>query len=75
MFSTEHDPGGIQVGTCISTFLKRAGTKSAPGKTPIQYREFWGRADQKRRALAESLYMDAWSTTKKAEAAKRPPRL
>ena len=24
VFSTEQDPRGIQVGTCISTFLKRA---------------------------------------------------
>ncbi len=72
MFSTEHEPGGIQVGTCISTLLKRKGAKPSPDKTPVEYREFWGRADQKRRALVESLHMQAWNASRKAEAARQP---
>lgn len=72
MFSTEQDRGGIQVGTCISTFLKRRGPRSPSLRTQVHYRDFWGRADEKRRALGESLSFDAWDASKKAEAARRP---
>ncbi len=72
MFSTDQDRGGIQVGTCISTFLKRRGAKSSSSEPRIHYREFWGRADEKRRALVEALGIDTWDPLRKADAAQRP---
>jgi hypothetical protein len=72
LFTTEQDPRGIQVGTCISTFLKRAGAKSPPSGTAVHYREFWGRADDKRRALVRSLDMTEWGGPRTAHDAKEP---
>ena len=64
---------GIKVGTSVSTFLRRQepGTRR-PAGTPVQYRDFWGRADAKRAALLESLDLDSWSAAKKKQAAEQP---
>lgn len=72
VFSTDPDPRGIQVGTCISTFLKRKSPKSPPAGTRVHYRDFWGRADAKRTALLESLALEVWTASQRAEAAERP---
>ncbi len=72
VFTTATDPRGIQVGTCISTFLKRRLPPSEPQGTPIHYRDFWGRADAKRRALLGSLSLDGWSEEERRSASARP---
>lgn len=72
VFTTDHDPRGIQVGTCISTLLKRVGAKASPVETKVHYRDFWGRAEDKRRALLESLDLGSWDTSRRQEVAKRP---
>jgi len=72
VFVGEHDPGGIQVGTAIATLLKvplRPAESLEPG---VFYRDFWGRAEDKRRALVESLERDKWSNRRQAGAAKLP---
>jgi len=66
------DSGGIQVGTCIATLLKRKAPKSAPDATVIHYRDFWGRGDATRRALLESLGMAGWTSARKTKAAETP---
>ena len=48
------------MGTSLTTLLKRNVAPTVPGATPIHYRDFWGRADLKRRALVESLEMKGW---------------
>ncbi|MGA2150214.1 MAG: type ISP restriction/modification enzyme, partial [Bryobacteraceae bacterium] len=72
IFTTEHDPRGIQVGTGITTMLKRGGQLRG-NRTPIvHYRNYWGRSQGKREALLASLDMAEWSSGKKAAAARRP---
>lgn len=72
IFTTSHDSRGIQVGTCIGTLLKRKEEPAPAAETRIHYREFWGRADSKRRALLESLKMDDWSKAARDRCAERP---
>jgi Type ISP C-terminal specificity domain/N-6 DNA Methylase len=67
IFSVEGGGPGIKVGTSISTFLK-GGSKAEPPVVSI--RDFWGKADEKRRALLESLEMESWPKKQKEEAAK-----
>ena len=50
IFTTEHDPRGIQVGTAVTTLLKRR--DAGPGIAIAHYRDFWGRAADKRAALS-----------------------
>lgn len=52
-FTTDLDARGIQPGTAIATFLK--GGKASAGATEVHFREFWGPAADKRRALIASL--------------------
>jgi hypothetical protein len=54
VFSSDEDPRGIQVGTAITTLLKRHGHRRDKIGC-VFFRDFWGRADAKRRALLESL--------------------
>lgn len=54
-FTTDHDPRGIQPGTAIVTWLKKAQAKSSPASTVVSYRDFWGLANSKRTALLSSL--------------------
>lgn len=55
VFSTDLDARGIQTGTAITTFLKRNAKRTPPGKTRVHYRDFWGRADEKRAGLLASV--------------------
>jgi hypothetical protein len=50
VFTTEHDPRGIQVGTAVTTLLKRR--DAGAGIAVAHYRDFWGRAADKRAALS-----------------------
>jgi len=59
IFSTEQDARGIQVGTAITTLLKRRNV--SPSVATAHYRDFWGRAGDKRAALLNSLRMGEWS--------------
>ncbi|MGD9658808.1 MAG: type ISP restriction/modification enzyme, partial [Methylocystis sp.] len=54
-FTTEMDPRGIQPGTAIVTLVKRAEAKTAPTKTDVSYRDFWGLAKNKRADLIAAL--------------------
>jgi hypothetical protein len=70
VFNTPDGGPGIKVGTSISTFLKRA--EPIVGETAVFARDFWGRAEDKRRALLEALSMDAWSEAERMAAVARP---
>jgi len=72
MFTTSVDARGIQVGTCITTFVKHRRAATPSQDAPVHFRDFWGRADAKRRALLNSLEMDSWDAARKTAAAKRP---
>ena len=72
VFSSEQDARGIQVGTAISTFLRRPMPPTPPADTPIHYRDFWGKAADKRRALVDSLTMGGWKDERAREAAGQP---
>lgn len=54
-FTTPMNPGGIQPGTAVSTWLKRTSARTGPEETVVQYRDFWGSAEWKRRTLEASL--------------------
>src|SRR5262249_37097742 len=71
MFSTEAG-AGIKVGTCISTYLKRKASLAPPAKTELRYRDFWGRAEAKRRSLLEALTLSALSREEQQAATERP---
>jgi len=70
IFNTEGIGPGIKVGTCISTFLKRAAPFNKPSK--VFLRDFWGRAARKREALLSSLAMDSWTSAGLKSAAEKP---
>ena len=55
VFTTDMDPRGIQPGTTIATWIKRAEAASSPQTTKVLYRDFWGPAAWKRQALIASL--------------------
>lgn len=59
IFTREQDSRGIQVGTAITTLLKRR--DAVQEIATAHYRDFWGRADAKRTALLSSLRMAEWS--------------
>ncbi len=71
VFTTAHDPRGIQVGTCISTLLKRKKKARTAAAAALEVRDFWGMADRKRAALGASLEMSGWKPTKRKETAAR----
>lgn len=54
-FTTDMDPRGIQPGTAIVTWLKRPVPRTAPDRTEVLYRDFWGLAKWKRQGLLSSL--------------------
>jgi hypothetical protein len=70
IFSTEQDPRGVQVGTAITTMLKRRA--AGAGVATAHYRDFWGRAEHKRAALTASLSMREWAPGKIAEVSSGP---
>jgi predicted helicase len=55
IFTTDMDPRGIQPGTSIVTWLKRSQPRTAPDRTEVLYRDFWGLANLKRQSLIASL--------------------
>ena len=67
-FTTATDPRGIQPGTAIVTWVKRAGAATAAAATQVRYREFWGPAAWKRQALTASLPTGAAGTPEAAPA-------
>ena len=71
IFTTEQDARGIQVGTAITTLLKRR--RAGSGVASAHYRDFWGRASDKRAALLASLGMGGWTAERAAVAAETPP--
>jgi hypothetical protein len=72
IFTTDHDPRGIQVGAAITTYLKRPPSKRENGKpATVNYRDFWGRAEKKREALLASLEMEKWKPAQHKEAGAR----
>jgi hypothetical protein len=70
IFNTEEIGPGIKVGTCVSTLLKRGKPSGKPARVYI--RDFWGRAERKRKALLSSLNLDSWTTTQRKQAAEAP---
>jgi len=75
LFNVDAGPG-IKVGTVVSTFVKAPlGDRQEPGEcvSSVYYRDFWGRASAKRRALLDSLRMDSWDAERRAAAAQSPP--
>jgi hypothetical protein len=52
-FTTDNDPRGIQPGTAIVTWLKRAAVKTPPARAEVAYRDLWGLANGKRRASSQ----------------------
>jgi hypothetical protein len=70
-FTRIEDARGIQVGTAVTTLLK-LGAPPRRGPARVFLRDFWGRAEAKRRALLESLGMQRWPRRRRAEAAARP---
>jgi hypothetical protein len=70
IFTTEQDSRGIQVGTAITTLLKRRSVER--GIAVAHYRDFWGRASDKRSALLSSLNISEWAPEQTAQAAAVP---
>ncbi|WIG59645.1 MAG: adenine specific DNA methyltransferase [Ktedonobacterales bacterium] len=52
IFTTDTDGRGIQVGTAIATMVRR---NQHRGPAAVRWRQFWGKADEKRAALLASL--------------------
>jgi hypothetical protein len=71
VFTTAQDARGIQVGTAITTLLKRRGHRPV-GPAAVHCRDFWGRAESKRAALARSLLMEEWAQAEIEAAALTP---
>ena len=73
IFTTEHDSRGIQVGACITTYLKRnTPTRETGTIATVNFRNFWGRAVDKGNALVASLSLELWPSVKSAAAAQIP---
>jgi hypothetical protein len=72
IFTTEHDPRGIQVGTGIATLLRRGRSTPKTGAAVVHHRNYWGRSKEKREALVASLSMDGWTPAQKASTSKLP---
>src|ERR1017187_3587648 len=72
VFTAEHDPRGIQVGTGITTLLKRGRKKDRDKVARVHYRNFWGKSRNKRESLVASLSMDRWPAGEQAVAQSHP---
>jgi hypothetical protein len=71
LFNLEGAPG-IKVGTCVTTWVKHRRSPGTTESAQIFYRDFWGRADAKRRALLSSVDMKKLGAKERAAAAERP---
>jgi hypothetical protein len=69
-FTTSQDPRGIQVGTSITTLLKRERAQS--GQAEVYRRDFWGQSLAKRNALLASLSLDRLTSEERERLAKLP---
>lgn len=58
VFTTEQDPRGIQVGTAVTTLLKRRRRGQEKSPAAVYYRDFWGLSRAKRQALVAALDLD-----------------
>jgi hypothetical protein len=72
IFTTAHDPRGIQVGTGITTLVKAGRHGRSSDIADVYYRDFWGRSQSKRTALLSALEMGSWSPEQLSEAASTP---
>lgn len=72
VFSTEQDPRGIQVGTAITTLLKRRNGGSGTGPATVRFRDFWGFSASKRKALRASLDLQTLTAVKRRRLAGLP---
>ncbi len=72
VFTTDADARGIQVGTGITTLVKKGPRPADQTAGKVFYRDFWGRADAKRRALLDSLDSSSWSDAQRVGASRRP---
>jgi len=72
IFTTAHDPRGIQVGTGITTLVKAARHRGGSPIAEVYYRNFWGRSQAKRTALLSALEIDTWSPEQISQAASSP---
>ncbi len=72
IFNTDSGGPGIKVGTSITTFLKRGAPRSKTPSAAVHVRDFWGRADAKRRALLASLDLEATPAKAREECAATP---
>ncbi len=72
VFSTDQDPRGIQVGTAVTTLLKkRLGQRGAqPAK--VHFRDLWGLAAAKRKALLATLHLSELTAVQRRRLAKQP---
>lgn len=59
VFTTEQDPRGIQVGTAISTFLKKRPGAESREIARVYHRQFWGTSSAKRQSLLMALELEA----------------
>ena len=71
-FTTEQDARGIQVGTAVATLLKHRSDVGGASIVATRYRDFWGKAKDKRHALLVSADMDEWETPRRQEAEMQP---
>ncbi|MCW5979747.1 MAG: hypothetical protein KIT09_16830 [Bryobacteraceae bacterium] len=72
IFTTEHDPRGIQVGTGITTLLKRGQDRGPDVPPVVHHRNYWGRSKAKREALIATTGMADWPAARRVEAAALP---
>jgi len=70
IFVGPSNPGGIQVGVAITTLLKKAERSDTPPE--LYFRDFWGAAESKRRALIEALSLSERPEEWVDEAAQKP---
>ncbi len=71
VFVVDHR-GGIQVGTAITTWLKRQNHERSPTACLCHVRDFWGDARKKRQALLDSLELAQLPADEVTRAASRP---
>jgi hypothetical protein len=71
LFSGDSVPG-IKVGTAISTFLRRDPDDRNRALASVQYRDFWGKAELKKRSLLNSLSLSTWTDAERRSAIELP---
>ena len=72
VFTTEQDPRGIQVGTAVTTLLKRSRLREQGKPAAVYHREFWGLSLAKRQALVGALSLDGLTAKERLRLEARP---